>query len=205
MGFSGGGSNVLKNHQHDGTVTSDGGALNMDNVTQATLTSGDIVYSDGVHLQRLPIGTPTQGLQVSGANLPTWGAAGGATIAVQSMNLAATFTTTAGSPTNTGMILTGTTAAGYTIISGNGSVSSPQSGHVLEMNFAEGGVQIGVRNYEKTGTTPLGGYCQWGITVMVASGIQDYTYQILTSNPVSEARVQGGPTTGCQMSIMEIS
>ena len=53
MGFSGGGSNILKAHTHDGTIAQDGGSLDMDNVTQAGLTAGDIVYSDGVHLQRL--------------------------------------------------------------------------------------------------------------------------------------------------------
>ena len=46
MGFSGGGSNVLKSHTHDGTIVQDGGSLNMDNVTQAALTAGDIVTAD---------------------------------------------------------------------------------------------------------------------------------------------------------------
>lgn len=78
MGFSGGGSNVLKNHQHNGLTVQDGGSLNMDNVTQGSLTSGDIVYSDGIHLQRLPIGTTADQLVVSGSNLPSWSAAGAA-------------------------------------------------------------------------------------------------------------------------------
>jgi hypothetical protein len=73
MGFSGGGSNVLKPHTHDGTVSQDGGPLNMDNVTQASLTAGDIVYSDGVHLQRLPVGADTTVLSVSGST-PSWSA-----------------------------------------------------------------------------------------------------------------------------------
>ena len=73
MGFSGGGSNVLKPHTHDGTVVQDGGSLNMDNVTQASLTAGDIVYSDGSHLQRLAIGTPAQQIQVNaGATAPEY-------------------------------------------------------------------------------------------------------------------------------------
>ena len=42
MGFSGGGSNILKAHTHDGTIVQDGGALNMDNVTQAGLQAGDM-------------------------------------------------------------------------------------------------------------------------------------------------------------------
>ena len=79
MGFSGGGSNVLKPHTHDGTVVQDGGSLNMNNVTQASLTAGDIVYSDGVHLQRLALGTPAQQIQVNaGATAPEYFTAGGA-------------------------------------------------------------------------------------------------------------------------------
>lgn len=74
MGFSGGGSNVLKSHTHDGTIVQDGGSLNMDNVTQAALTAGDIVYSDGVHLQRLAIGNVSETLTSSGA-VPQWSAA----------------------------------------------------------------------------------------------------------------------------------
>jgi hypothetical protein len=77
MGFSGGGSNVLKAHTHDGTVAQDGGALNMDNITQAQLTTGDIVYSDGSHLQRLAVGTPSQTLAVNaGSTGPEWVSAG---------------------------------------------------------------------------------------------------------------------------------
>lgn len=74
MGFSGGGSNVLKSHTHDGTIVQDGGSLNMDNVTQAALTAGDIVYSDGNHLQRLAIGGSGQSLTSSGS-APQWSAA----------------------------------------------------------------------------------------------------------------------------------
>ena len=77
MGFSGGGSNILKSHTHDGTIAQDGGSLNMDNVTQAALTSGDIVYSDGSHLQRLAIGAVNTTLSSTGA-VPQWAAAGGA-------------------------------------------------------------------------------------------------------------------------------
>jgi len=73
MGFSGGGSNVLKNHQHDATVVQDGGSLDADNVTSADLTQGDVIFSDGVHLQRLAIGTPAQQLQTNaGATAPEW-------------------------------------------------------------------------------------------------------------------------------------
>jgi len=73
MGFSGGGSNVLLPHTHDGTVAQDGGPLDFDNVTQADLTAGDVVFSDGAHLQRLAIGTPAQQIQVNaGATAPEY-------------------------------------------------------------------------------------------------------------------------------------
>lgn len=73
MGFSGGGANVLKAHTHDGTVVQDGGSLNFDNITQAALTAGDVIYSDGVHLQRLAIGAPSQALTVNpGATAPEY-------------------------------------------------------------------------------------------------------------------------------------
>lgn len=81
MGFSGGGSNVLKPHTHDGTIAQDGGSLNMDNVTQAALQAGDVVYSDGVHLQRLayPAVPANESLTATAASTaPSW-AAGGAT------------------------------------------------------------------------------------------------------------------------------
>ena len=72
MGFSGGGSNVLKPHKHSSAVQ-DGSPLDMNNVTEATLTAGDIVYSDGAALQRLAIGADTTVLAVSGST-PSWSA-----------------------------------------------------------------------------------------------------------------------------------
>jgi|28_taG_2_1085356.scaffolds.fasta_scaffold01449_3 hypothetical protein len=77
MGFSGGGSNVLKPHTHDGNIAQDGGALDMDGVTQGSLTAGDLIYSDGSNLQRLAIGGSGQSLTSSGS-APQWSAASGA-------------------------------------------------------------------------------------------------------------------------------
>lgn len=75
MGFSGGGSSQTKPHTHDSLIVNDGGTLNFDNVTQASLTSGDITYSDGTHLQRLAIGGAGDSLVVDGAgNFPEWAA-----------------------------------------------------------------------------------------------------------------------------------
>ena len=72
MGFSGGGSNVLKPHKHSSAVQ-DGSPLNMVNVTEGSLNLGDIVYSDGNALQRLAIGTPAQQIKVNaGATAPEY-------------------------------------------------------------------------------------------------------------------------------------
>ena len=70
MGFSGGGSNVLKAHQHDSTVVQDGGALAA-NVTQFGLSSGSILYSDGSNIQELGVGSAAEVLAVSGGT-PAW-------------------------------------------------------------------------------------------------------------------------------------
>ena len=82
MGFSGGGSNVLLPHTHDGTVAQDGGALNFNNVTQSQSSAGQVFYSDGVHLQQLaypgvPAGETLTAAAASTA--PSWAAATPAT------------------------------------------------------------------------------------------------------------------------------
>jgi len=77
MGFSGGGSNVLLPHKHDGRVSQDGGELDFNNITQSNSSSGQVFYSNGTAIQQLAIGAPATVLTVSGANLPAWTAAGG--------------------------------------------------------------------------------------------------------------------------------
>ena len=73
MGFSGGGSNILKPHTHDSTIVQDGGNLDFKNITQSAMSAGSVTYSDGVHLQELGIGTPAQQLIVNpGATAPVW-------------------------------------------------------------------------------------------------------------------------------------
>jgi len=79
MGFSGGGTNVLKPHKHSSAVQ-DGSSLNMNNVTQGGLSAGDVIFSDGAALQRLAIGVAADTLVVNGAaTAPSWAtpAAGG--------------------------------------------------------------------------------------------------------------------------------
>lgn len=73
MGFSGGGSNVLLPHTHDGRVSQDGGALNFSNITQSQSAAGQVFYSDGVALQQLSIGAASDELRVNaGATAPEW-------------------------------------------------------------------------------------------------------------------------------------
>ena len=82
MGFSGGGSNILKAHRHDGLVVQDGGSLDFNNITQSNSAAGQVFYSDGVHLQQLAYpGVPAgETLTATPASTsPTWaaGSAGG--------------------------------------------------------------------------------------------------------------------------------
>jgi hypothetical protein len=67
MGFSGGGSNVLKPHTHDSGILQDGGSLNFDGVTQSSMSAGSITYSDSNNLQELVIGNQYEELRVNTA------------------------------------------------------------------------------------------------------------------------------------------
>jgi hypothetical protein len=79
MGFSGGGSNVLLPHTHDGRVAQDGGPLNFSNITQSQSAAGEVFYSDGVALQQLAYPGVPAGETLTAAALstaPSWVAAG---------------------------------------------------------------------------------------------------------------------------------
>jgi len=80
MGFSGGGSNILKAHTHNGLTVQDGGALDFDDITQSQSSAGMVFFSDGTHLQQLAYpGVPAGETltAVAASTSPTWGAAGG--------------------------------------------------------------------------------------------------------------------------------
>lgn len=126
MGFSGGGSSQTKPHTHDSLVINDGGSLNFDNVTQGSLTAGDITYSDGVHLQRLPIGsTPGDSLVVNGAGTaPEWA--------------------TSSDPHNAGMVISyaGTNAsipAGWLLCDGASVLTATYPALFTALGYAYGG------------------------------------------------------------------
>jgi len=83
MGFSGGGSNILKAHTHNGLIVQDGGALDFDDITQSQSSAGMVFYSDGTHLQQLAYpGSPAgETLTAAAASTaPSWAAAGGASV-----------------------------------------------------------------------------------------------------------------------------
>lgn len=65
MGFSGGGSNILKPHTHDSNIVQDGGNLDFKNITQGDMSAGSITYSNGSHLQELAIGNAGEELKVN--------------------------------------------------------------------------------------------------------------------------------------------
>ena len=137
MGFSGGGSNLLKAHKHTSAVQ-DGGQLDMDNVTEAELTQGDVIFSDGNALQRLAIGAATNALVVNGAaTAPEWGAAGGATVTVQNAGISNGSTTTSATFVDVpGSLLTlPSRAGGYSLLSACITVNG---------NAINGNIKIGI-------------------------------------------------------------
>ena len=110
MGFSGGGSNVTLAHTHSSAIVQDGGALDFDDVTQASGAAGDITYSDGNALQLLSVGSASDILQVNaGATAPEWTTptGGGATL-----TRSTTSTSTEQSTTSTAFI----DATGYSAV-----------------------------------------------------------------------------------------
>lgn len=70
MGFSGGGSGALPNHEHT-LIPLDGGPLDFVNTTIGSLSNGSLTFSNGTALQELNIGLGAQVLGVSGG-APAW-------------------------------------------------------------------------------------------------------------------------------------
>ena len=142
MGFSGGGSNLLKAHKHTSAVQ-DGGKLDMDNVTQAELTAGDVIFSDGNALQRLAIGAATDSLVVNGAaTAPEWAAGGGApVVTTQSITPTSSQTTVSGTfvdVTNASLTLP-TRAGGFAFISAFASVLASGANTNIAIGIYHGG------------------------------------------------------------------
>ena len=177
MGFSGGGSNVLLPHTHDGTIAQDGGPLDFDNVTQADLTAGDVIFSNGVHLQRLAIGTPAQQIQVNaGATAPEY-----FTPAAASSTWVTLFDSTL---TGTGQLSSGTFAAHDVLAvyifaqlssNGNQAVTFNNSGaasgqytetHSLDFGAAVTGTGLNSIMYQSPSGTPGAGWSMCTMNIM---------------------------------------
>ena len=71
MPFNGGGGGALPPHEHT-NIANDGGPLDFNNTTIASMNSGDLTYSDGAALQQLAISAPNDQLRVSAGNIPEW-------------------------------------------------------------------------------------------------------------------------------------
>jgi len=125
LGFSGGGSSQTKPHTHNSLTVNDGGSLNFDNITQGSLTLGDIVFSDGIHFQRLAIGGVGDSLVVNGAATgPEWAASS--------------------DPHNSGMVITyaGTNAsipAGWLLCDGASVATATYPNLFTALGYAYGG------------------------------------------------------------------
>ena len=135
MPFNGGGGGALPPHEHT-NIANDGGPLDFNNTTIASMNSGDMTYSDGAALQQLAIAAPNDQLRVSAGNIPEWftPAAGSATyelvdtetLLVDTSNITLTFPA-----------ITGSTVSQF-IMTFNGAVDIP-------------GEEIGVRINGLTG------------------------------------------------------
>jgi hypothetical protein len=79
MGFGAGGAGALPNHEHT-NIALDGGPLDFQNTTIASLNAGSTTFSNGAALQELVIGNAGETLTVNaGATAPEWGTGGGGT------------------------------------------------------------------------------------------------------------------------------
>jgi hypothetical protein len=145
MGFSGGGTNILKAHKHTSAVQ-DGGKLDMDNVTEAELTQGDVIFSDGNALQRLSIGVASDALLVNGAaTAPEWGTlVTGATVTKQDITPTNGQTTTSNNvweDVANASITLPTRAGGIAFISGMATMLCNASTNVGIGLYHDGGLQ----------------------------------------------------------------
>jgi len=125
MGFSGGGSNVLLPHTHDGTVTQDGGPLDFNNITQSQSAAGEVFFSDGAHLQQLaypgvPAGETLTAVAASAA--PSWVASPAAS-AVYELVDTETLAADAGDITLSMAAVSGSTVSQF-IMTFNGAVTT---------------------------------------------------------------------------------
>tara|TARA_R110000751_G_scaffold211480_1_gene315011 strand:- start:688 stop:1320 length:633 start_codon:yes stop_codon:yes gene_type:complete len=191
MGFSGGGSNILKPHTHNGLTVLDGGSLNFNNITQSQSTAGMVFFSDGTHLQQLaypgvPAGETLTAAAASTA--PSWqAAAAGVSVDIDSAALTSAFTTGATSPTDvTGLVITiPTIASGQVLINANPSCATTAAG-ALNTQLTDDGIYIEGTCRRTEGFSNQ----QWWINAM--------THVMGADGSVVQVQVwSGGVTTSC--------
>ena len=173
MGFSGGGSNILKNHTHDSGILQDGGNLNMQGVTEGNLSSGSVTYSDGNNLQELTVGTTGNQLTVSAGNIPEWSSTMTQLSTQQSIQ-SGIFSTTSTSyvAVGNGMQLTlPTRANGKALVCCNYTVKNTGS-NIQYMSLFDDGVTNGVYQAVEGGDDTAG--CITGIFDLDGSVIELY-------------------------------
>jgi len=140
MGFSGGGTNILKPHSHDGRVVQDGGELDFNNITQANSSAGQIFYSNGTALQQLAYPGVPAGETLTAATLstaPSWAAAAGVAVEKDLAALTAAFDTTSTTP-DAGSVITGLNVTLQNVAGGVSMIASP----IVMHRTTAGGVNI---------------------------------------------------------------
>jgi hypothetical protein len=163
MGFSGGGSNILKSHTHNGLTVQDGGSLNFNDITQSQSSAGMVFFSDGTHLQQLaypgvPAGETLTAAAASTA--PSWAAGGGGVTTNQQHDfLGADFSTTSTSAVTTGLSLTATNSTGGTcgVLCCGAWWSEPADTNVYSVLYDDGSAISGTVIYYTGGETTSGG------------------------------------------------
>jgi hypothetical protein len=202
MGFSGGGSNVLLPHTHDGTVSQDGGPLDFNNITQASLNAGDVIFSDGVHLQRLAIGGAADVLEVNpGQTAPQWTtpSGGGATLTRSYATYATAQSTSSATLVSlTNMTTTLQAGAGNAVCQYNSLLQTDES-YAYAWDFSVDGTQPEISGKATNTTFPVS---MEAITATL--GGQDVTMQYRVKNPAGTA-IAGIDNTNSTFYVLEIS
>jgi len=159
MGFSGGGTNILKSHSHDGTVVQDGGPLDFNNITQSQSAAGEVFYSDGAHLQQLaypgvPAGETLTAVAASSA--PSWVAAAATTPAYELIS-----TTTLGGAANDITLsfaaISGSAVSKFVYVF-NGGISAAAVELAIRLNGSSA-AQYNMQRLKMTGGA--GAFSQW--------------------------------------------
>jgi len=174
MGFSGGGSNILKPHKHNSLTLQDGGNLDFTgSETQSDMTASSMTYSDGSHLQELGIGSAGQHLGITGG-VPAWTSTMTSFSTQQSIQTALFSTTsTTYVAVGNGMQLTlPTRPGGKALVCCNYTVKNTVAATIQYLSLFDDGVTNGVYQAPK-GIDSAGG-CITGIFDLDGSVIELY-------------------------------